>query len=404
MGMDIERESRKQVEVLRRGVADIVPENELIEKIAQSLKSQKPLKIKLGLDPTAPDIHLGHTVVLNKLRQFQEFGHEIHILIGDFTGRIGDPSGRSETRKQLTEEQVKVNARTYQKQIFKVLDSEKTVMHFNSTWLSKLTFEDIINLAGKYTVARLMERDDFSNRFKEGIPIGVHEFLYPLMQGYDSIHLQADVELGGTDQTFNLLFGRHLQREYGMEPQVVITMPILEGTDGVQKMSKSLGNYIGVDEAPDEMFGKLMSIPDDLIIRYFELLTMVPIDEIRAMDADMKSGKLNPRDAKIILAKSIIAVYHNVQAADEAETRFKLIFSKKDIPDDIPEIQVSPGILNLPQFMKQHDLADSLSEGRRLLQQNAVKIDGDKYTLEDYNVTSTIVLQVGKRKFLKLTV
>lgn len=234
--------------------------------------------------------------------------------------------------------------------------------------------------------------------------IGVHEFLYPLMQGYDSIHLQADVELGGTDQTFNLLFGRHLQREYGMEPQVVITMPILEGTDGVQKMSKSLGNYIGVDEAPDEMFGKLMSIPDDLIIRYFELLTMVPIDEIRAMDADMKSGKLNPRDAKIILAKSIIAVYHNVQAADEAETRFKLIFSKKDIPDDIPEIQVSPGILNLPQFMKQHDLADSLSEARRLLQQNAVKIDGDKYTLEDYNVTSTIVLQVGKWKFLKLTV
>jgi tyrosyl-tRNA synthetase len=307
----IQHEVNRQMDIIRRGAAEIIPEEELEKKITRSLIDQKPLRVKLGLDPTAPDIHLGHTVVLNKLRQFQDLGHEIHLIIGDYTGRIGDPSGKSETRKQLSEEEIIQNAQTYQEQIFKVLDAAKTVMHFNSEWLAKMNLGDVLNLGAKYTVARMLERDDFEKRYKTGLPIGVHEFMYPLMQGYDSVALQADVELGGTDQKFNLLVGRHLLREYGFAPQIALMMPILEGLDGIQKMSKSLGNYIGISEEPYEMFGKTMSITDELITRYFELVTRVPMEEISNIDGQMKNGSLNPRDAKMRLAREIITVYHS---------------------------------------------------------------------------------------------
>lgn len=392
----------QQMDIIRRGVAEIVPEDELKEKLYESLTNNKPLRIKLGLDPTAPDIHLGHTVVLNKLRQFQDLGHEVHLIIGDFTGRIGDPSGRSETRKPLTEEQVKANAATYQEQIFKVLDPSKTVIHFNSEWLNKLNLVEVLNLAGKYTVARMLERDDFAKRYRENLPIGIHEFLYPLMQGYDSVVLEADVELGGTDQKFNLLVGRQLQKEYGLKPQVALMMPILEGTDGVQKMSKSLGNYIGVHEDAHEMFGKTMSIPDELIIRYFELVTRVPMDEIRAMQKAMEDGSMNPRDAKIRLAREIITMYHDAQAADEAEKRFKLVFSQGSIPEDIPEVVEEQEQVWLPKFLHDHKLVASTSEGRRMLQQDAVRVNGQKYTEENLAVEDNMVIQVGKRKFIRI--
>lgn len=400
----IKMQVNEQMELIRRGVAEIVPEEELIQKLYKSLKNNKPLRIKLGLDPTAPDIHLGHTVVLNKLRQFQDLGHEVHLIIGDFTGRIGDPSGKSETRKQLTEEQVKINAATYQEQIFKVLDKEKTIMHFNSEWLNKLNLVDALSLAGRYTVARMLERDDFSNRYKEGLPISILEFMYPLLQGYDSVELKADVEMGGTDQKFNLLVGRNLQKEYGQEPQVALTMPILEGTDGVQKMSKSLGNYIGVNEEPYEMFGKTMSITDELICRYFELITRVPMEEINAIKKSMAKGELNPRDAKIQLAKEIITTYHDKKAADNAEERFLLVFSKGDIPDDIPVINITETEAWLPKFLSEHKMVPSTSEGRRMLQQGAVKVNGEKYNEENITLQDEMVIQVGKRKFIKVNV
>jgi len=401
---NINNQVTEQLEIIKRGVAELIPEEELKDKLFKSIKENRPLKVKLGLDPTAPDIHLGHTVVLNKLRQFQDFGHEVHLIIGDFTGRIGDPSGKSETRKQLTEEQVQINAATYQDQIFKVLDPVKTVVHFNSEWLSKLNLEGVLTLAAKYTVARMLERDDFDNRYKEGLPIGVHEFLYPLMQGYDSVALQADVELGGTDQKFNLLVGRHLLREYGYEPQIAIMMPILEGTDGVQKMSKSLGNYIGVNEEPYEMFGKTMSITDELIIRYFELLTTVSMQEVSDIKKGMQSGKINPRDAKIRLAKELITMYHNSEAADQAEEKFKLVFSKGDIPDDIPEVIVNETETWLPKFLQDQNMVSSTSEGKRMIKQGAVKINGEKYSDEDLSLEDSMVIQVGKRKFIKVKI
>lgn len=397
-----EKETLRQMELIRRGVAEIVPEDELSKKIAKSLKEKKPLKIKLGLDPTAPDIHLGHTVVLNKLRQFQDLGHEVHLIIGDFTGRIGDPSGKSETRKQLTEEEVKANAQTYQKQIFKVLDKEKTVIHYNSEWLMPMNMADVLQLAGKYTVARMMERDDFNKRYKEGLPIGIHEFMYPLMQGYDSVALKADVELGGTDQKFNLLVGRNLLKEYGYEPQVALMMPILEGTDGVQKMSKSLGNYIGINEEPYEMFGKTMSIPDEMITRYFELVTRVSIEEIKDMQTRMAEGSLNPRDAKMRLAREIITIYHSEQEAAEAEEKFRLVFSKGDIPEDIPEVIVEEAVAWLPKLLNDHNMVESTSDGRRMLKQGAVKINGEKYNNENIVLKDDMVIQVGKRKFIKI--
>ncbi|MGR6835620.1 tyrosine--tRNA ligase [Syntrophomonas erecta] len=390
------------MDLLRRGVAEIVPEDELLQKLKKSINENRPLKVKLGLDPTAPDIHLGHTVVLNKLRQFQDLGHRVELIIGDFTGRIGDPSGKSETRKQLTEDQVMANAATYQEQIFKVLDPEKTTVHFNSQWLMKMNLAEVLNLAGKYTVARMLERDDFENRYREGLPIGIHEFIYPLMQGYDSVVLQADVELGGTDQKFNLLVGRNLQKEYEMEPQVAMMMPILEGTDGVQKMSKSLGNYIGIDEDPHEMFGKIMSIPDELICRYFELVTRVPMEEIRQMEQAMANGSLNPRDAKIKLAKTVISMYHEDEEAEQAEERFKLVFSQGSIPDDIPEIVCHDETVWLPRFLHENDMVSSTSDGRRMLKQDAVKVNGNKYDQENLYINDGMVIQVGKRKFIKI--
>jgi len=394
--------ARSQMEQIERGVIEILPREDLIKKLEKSIREGKPLRIKLGLDPTAPDIHLGHTVVLNKLRQFQDLGHEIHLIIGDFTGRIGDPSGKSETRKQLTEEQINNNARTYQEQIYKVLDPNKTIMHFNSEWLMHLNMIDVLKLAAKYTVARMMERDDFEKRYKEGLPIGVHEFMYPLMQGYDSVALQADVELGGTDQKFNLLVGRHLLKEYGFEPQVALMMPILEGTDGIQKMSKSLGNYIGVNDDPYEMFGKTMSISDNLICRYYELLTRVPMSEIEAMRSQMDKEELNPRDAKIRLAMELISTFHSPEEATQAMERFKLVYSQRDIPDDIPEIMVDEIDVWLPKFLNEKGLVDSTSEGRRMLKQGAVKVNGDKYEQEDIHLEPGMVIQIGKRKFVKI--
>ncbi len=354
------------------------------------------------MDPTAPDIHLGHTVVLNKLRQFQDLGHEIHLIIGDATGRIGDPSGKSETRKQLTEAEVMANARTYQEQIYKVLDKEKTIIHFNSEWLMPMQLVDVLTLAAKYTVARMMERDDFSKRYKEGLPIGVHEFMYPLMQGYDSVALQSDVEMGGTDQKFNLLVGRQLLKEYGHAPQVALMMPILEGTDGVQKMSKSLGNYIGVNDEPYEMFGKTMSITDELICRYFELLTRVSMEEINKIKSDMAAGTLNPRDAKIRLAMELITMYHSAEAAEQAREKFSTVFSKRDIPDDIPELKVSETEVWLPKFMHENGLVDSTSDGKRMIKQGGLKVNGEKYADENIVLTDGMVLQVGKRKFIKV--
>jgi len=398
----IEKRVAEQMLLISRGAAEIVPEEEMRRKLYMSIKERKPLRIKLGLDPTAPDIHLGHTVVLNKLRQFQDLGHEVHLIIGDFTARIGDPSGRSETRKQLSDEEIKVNAATYQEQIFKILDGEKTVVHFNSEWLKKINLADVLNLASRYTVARMLERDDFSKRYKDGLPIGIHEFLYPLMQGYDSVVLQSDVELGGTDQKFNLLVGRSLQKEYGYEPQVALMMPILEGIDGVQKMSKSLGNYIGVNEDPYEMFGKTMSIPDELIIRYFELLTRVPVKEINDIENAMKEGSVNPRDIKMKLAREIISIYHSEEEAAKAEKRFKLVYSQRDIPDDIPEIITEEGEVWLPKFLHDNGMVPSTSEGRRMIKQGAVKINGEKYGKEKLMIAGGMVIQVGKRKFVKV--
>jgi len=398
----IKDKARSQMEQIERGVIEILPREDLLKKLEKSIRDGKPLRIKLGLDPTAPDIHLGHTVVLNKLSQFQDLGHEIHLIIGDFTGRIGDPSGKSETRKQLTEEEINNNARTYQEQIYKVLDPEKTIMHFNSEWLMKLNMIDVLKLAAKYTVARMMERDDFEKRYKEGLPIGVHEFMYPLMQGYDSVALQADVELGGTDQKFNLLVGRHLLKEYGFEPQVALMMPILEGTDGIQKMSKSLGNYIGVNDDPYEMFGKTMSISDNLICRYYELLTRVPMAEVENMRQQMDKGELNPRDAKIRLAMELISTFHSEEEATQARERFKLVYSQRDIPDDIPEITVDEIDVWLPKFLNEKGLVDSTSEGRRMLKQGAVKVNGDKYEQEDIHLETGMVIQIGKRKFVKI--
>ncbi|GAW27763.1 tyrosine--tRNA ligase [Carboxydocella sp. ULO1] len=402
---DLER----QLAEIRRGVAEIVPENELVEKLKKAIATGKPLRVKLGLDPTAPDIHLGHTVVLNKLRTFQDLGHEVIIIIGDFTGRIGDPTGKSETRKQLTEEEVQANARTYQEQIFKILDRARTRVVFNSQWLAPLTFTDVIQLAAKYTVARMLEREDFSKRFKEGAPISIHEFFYPLMQGYDSVALEADVELGGTDQKFNLLMGRHLQKEFGQEPQIALMMPILEGLDGVNKMSKSLGNYIGINEAPEEMYGKTMSIPDELMLRYFELVTRVSLEELAQIKAGLAEGKLHPRDVKMRLAREIVSMYHGPEAARQAEEHFVRVFQQRHLPEEIPVYQLPAnelegGTIGLSKLLQLSGLAASNSEARRLIAQGGVKVNEEKVTdpLMRINVQDGLILQVGKRKFARV--
>ncbi|QLD33680.1 tyrosine--tRNA ligase [Mannheimia varigena] len=384
---------------LKRGVENIYSEEDLIAK----LKENRPLRIKLGADPTAPDIHLGHTVVLNKLRQFQQFGHEVYFLIGDFTGMVGDPSGKNSTRPPLSREDVLRNAETYKEQIFKILDPQKTKIVFNSDWLGKLGTEGMIRLASNYTVARMLEREDFKNRFTNQQPIAIHEFIYPLLQGHDSVELKADVELGGTDQTFNLLVGRELQKSAGQKPQVAMTLPLLVGLDGEKKMSKSLGNYIGVTEAPSEMFGKIMSISDDLMWDWYNLLSFRPLDEIAQLKADVANGK-NPRDVKILLAKEIIARFHDETAADAAEQEFINRFQKGAIPDEMPEFTFE-GDIGLAALLKEAGLVPSTSEAIRSAQQGGVKIDGEKVEDAKQNAQKgTFVYQVGKRKFARITV
>lgn len=384
---------------LKRGVDEVLSEEDLIEK----LKENRPLKIKLGADPTAPDIHLGHTVVLNKLRQFQQLGHEVYFLIGDFTGMVGDPSGKNTTRPPLTREDVLRNAETYKQQIYKILDPEKTHVVFNSSWLGELGTEGMIRLASQYTVARMLERDDFKKRFSNHQSIAIHEFIYPLLQGYDSVALEADVELGGTDQKFNLLVGRELQKARGLKPQVAITLPLLEGLDGEKKMSKSLGNYIGVSEASDDMFGKVMSISDELMWRWYDLLSFRSLDEIAQLKQDVANGR-NPRDVKILLAKELIERFHDKAAADAAEQTFIERFQKGAMPDEMPEFTFE-GEMPIANLLKEADLVSSTSEALRMIKQGGVKINGEK--VEDSKLVisaSTAVYQVGKRKFAKVTI
>jgi len=389
--------------LIKRGADEILVESELVEK----LKTGKSLRIKAGFDPTAPDLHLGHTVLINKLRQFQDLGHEVMFLIGDFTGMIGDPTGKSATRPPLTRDDVIENARSYEQQIFKILDPEKTLVMFNSSWMNEMSPADMIQLAAKHTVARMLERDDFSKRYKSGQSIAVHEFLYPLVQGYDSVAMKADVELGGTDQKFNLLVGRQLQEAYGQKPQVVLTMPILEGLDGVQKMSKSLKNYIGIDEAPDEMFGKLMSISDDLMWRYFELLSFRPESDIESFKQEIAEGK-NPRDIKFLLCAEIIERFHNKEAAEKAQANFIARFQKGAMPDEMPEktVTAADGAIGIANLLKDAGLETSTSNAMRMIRQGAVKIDGNKVedTKLSINSGTTQIYQVGKRKFAKVTV
>lgn len=384
---------------LKRGVEDIYSEADLIEK----LKENRPLRVKLGADPTAPDIHLGHTVVLNKLRQFQNFGHEVIFLIGDFTATVGDPSGKNATRPPLSREDVLLNAETYKEQIFKILDPQKTRIVFNSEWLGELGTVGMIRLASNYTVARMLERDDFKKRFANQQSIAIHEFIYPLLQGHDSVALEADVELGGTDQTFNLLIGRELQKSAGQKPQVAMTLPLLVGLDGEKKMSKSLGNYIGVAEAPSEMFGKIMSISDELMWDWYNLLSFRPLAEIAQLKVDVEAGK-NPRDVKILLAKEIITRFHNEEAANAAEQEFINRFQKGAIPDEMPEFTFE-GEIGLATLLKETGLVPSTSEAIRSAQQGGVKIDGEKVDDVRQNAQKgTFVYQVGKRKFARVTV
>ncbi|MBB6693067.1 tyrosine--tRNA ligase [Cohnella xylanilytica] len=408
---DQQREVQRQLEVIKRGAADIVPEEELAAKVAESVVSGRPLKVKLGLDPSAPDIHVGHTVVLHKLRQFQSLGHRVQLIIGDFTGRIGDPTGKSETRKQLSEEDVKRNAETYKKQIFKILDPELTTVYYNSEWLSPLNFADVVQLAAKITVARMMERDDFTKRFQSGLPISVHEFFYPLMQGYDSVALESDVELGGTDQKFNLLMGRTLQREYGKTAQAAIMLPLLEGLDGVNKMSKSLGNYIGIDEEPNQIYGKSMSIPDELMLKYYELATDITNEELAALRAGLEDGSVHPRDAKMRLARTFVRMYHGEEAAAAAEEHFVTVFQKRALPEDIeelglPESELSDGSIRITKLLTLLGLQPSVSEARRSIQQGAVRLNEEKLTDPNGEISpkNGDVIQVGKRKFARIAI
>ncbi|MGG1613077.1 tyrosine--tRNA ligase [Paenibacillus phoenicis] len=404
-------EVERQLQVISRGVVEIVPEDELKQKVIQSVVTGKPLKVKLGLDPSAPDIHIGHTVVMQKLRQFQELGHQVQLIIGDFTGRIGDPTGKSETRKQLTEEDVQRNAETYRQQIFKILDPEKTQVNFNSEWLAPMTFADVVKLSAKVTVARMLERDDFTKRYTSGQPISIHEFFYPLMQGMDSVVLESDIELGGTDQKFNLLMGRTLQKEYGKDTQVAIMTPIIEGLDGVQKMSKSLGNYIGIDEAPNEIYGKAMSVPDELMTKYFELVTDLSLEELAELTEGLKSGAVHPRDAKMKLAHTLVRMYHGQEAADAAQEHFVTVFQQRALPEDIeekeiPAAELDNGKIRLIKLLTLLGFAASNGEARRSIQQGAVKLNEEK--ISDPNAEVELaggeIIQVGKRKFAKLSV
>ena len=390
------------MEQFKRGCNEILLEGELQAKLQRG----KPLRIKAGFDPTAPDLHLGHTVLINKMRQFQELGHHVMFLIGDFTGMIGDPSGKSATRPALTPEQISQNAETYQKQVFKILDPEATEICFNSSWHGPRSSADMIRLASRHTVARMLERDDFAKRYRSNQPISIHEFLYPLVQGWDSVEMKADVELGGTDQKFNLLVGRELMKAEGMEPQVILTMPILEGLDGVQKMSKSLGNYIGIEDEPNDMFGKIMSISDVLMWRYFELLSFRPMSEVEQFQRDIAAGA-NPRDIKFLLAEEIIARFHNAAAAEAAKQDFIARFARGALPDDMPEIQIEldQDVIGIAALLKQSGLTEGTSASFRMIKQGAVKLDGEKVTDRGLELTrgNVVVAQVGKRKFKRIT-
>ncbi len=395
----------EQLKIIKRGVVEIIQEDELLEKLKESFIKGNPLRVKAGFDPTAPDLHLGHTVLLNKMRQFQQLGHEVIFLIGDFTGMIGDPTGKSETRKALSKEEVMKNAETYKEQVFKILDPHKTIIDFNSRWLEPLSGKDMIFLAAKYTVARMLEREDFAKRYESGKPIGIHEFMYPLLQGYDSVALKADIELGGTDQKFNLLVGRDLQREYGIRPQTVITLPLLEGLDGVNKMSKSLGNYIGITEPPKEIFGKLMSISDELMLRYYELLSELGLEELDRLKEDIKTGKKHPLEAKKELAMEMVRRFHSEEDAIRARNEFEEVFSKHGVPEDIPEYFLE-GEKSLVDILFEASIISSKSEGKRLIQQRAIEINGEKVLDINYklNPDSEKIVKVGKRKFLKIKI
>ena len=400
-------ELSRQLDLILRGTVEVIQQMELEAKLTRSLKENRPLRVKAGFDPTAPDLHLGHTVLIHKLKHFQDLGHQVLFLIGDFTGMIGDPTGKSATRPPLTRDEVIENARTYEQQIFKILDPEKTLVMFNSSWMGEMNAADLIQLAARHTVARMLERDDFDKRYKSGQPIAIHEFLYPLIQGYDSVAMRADVELGGTDQKFNLLVGRELQKQYGQEPQVVLTMPILEGLDGVQKMSKSLQNYIGIHEPANEMFGKIMSISDELMWRYFELLSFKPLTEIQKYKTDIATGK-NPRDVKFDLAMEIIARFHDQHAAESAKQDFIERFQKGNIPDEMPEVTVksSQGFIMLANLLKEANLVASTSEARKMIEQGAVRIDQERVSDAKLMIKadSSHIYQVGKRRFAKVTV
>ncbi len=401
----MEKDLKKSLDLIKRGVVEIIDEEELAKKLKKAFEKDKPLIIKAGFDPTAPDLHLGHTVLIHKLRHFQELGHHIKFLIGDFTALIGDPTGKSETRPALTPEQVQENARTYKEQIFKMLDPEKTEICFNSIWLNNLTSMDMIRLCAKHTVARMLERDDFQKRYDAQKPIAIHEFMYPLIQGYDSVAMDADVELGGADQKFNLIVGRHLQREYNKEPQVVITMPLLEGLDGVNKMSKSLGNYVGITESPSSMFGKLMSISDELMFRYYELLSDLSIEEINTLKDNIKNGSVHPKEAKMNLSCEMVKRFHNEEEAIKAREGFDAQFKKKEVPDDIPQILIGKNEtkIYISKLLKDSQLVESGSEAKRLLKQGGISIEGKKITSDEieFNLDSAVI-KVGKLKYLRI--
>lgn len=395
----------EQMDLIKRGTFEIIPEEDLVKKIEKSIKENKPLNIKLGCDPSRPDLHIGHSVVLRKLAQFQKLGHTAILIIGDFTGMIGDPSGRNVMRPALSLEETRKNGESYFEQASKILDKEKTKIVYNSEWLSKMNFEDVIKLSSKYTIARMIERDDFTKRYKAGEPISIHEFLYPLAQAMDSVAIESDVELGGTDQKFNLLVGRDIQREFGIEPQVIITTPLLVGTDGVEKMSKSYNNYIGISESPDEIYGKSLSIPDNLIYTYFKLATDISNEELKEIKLQLEDRNINPRDIKRKLARTLVKTYYDEKSAKEAEEGFDKIFIKKETPDEIPEHKISNKTMNIIDLILEVNFAPSKSEARRLVTQGGVSIDGERIDNISAIVTfdTEKILKVGKRKFIKLS-
>jgi tyrosyl-tRNA synthetase len=401
-------EFEKQWAAISRGAVDLLPLEEFKSRLKQSIEKNKPLRVKQGFDPTAPDIHLGHTVGIRKLRQFQELGHKIVLIIGDYTAMVGDPSGRSATRPQLSYDQIMANSETYQKQFFKILDKSVTEIHYNGEWFAKMDFKSILELAAKFTVARILERDDFEKRFKSGTPISIHEFLYPLMQAYDSVAIKADVEIGATEQKFNLLTGREIQQDYGVEPQVILTLPVLVGLDGHQRMSKSIGNYIGIDEPPGEIFGKVMSIPDSLIYSYFELATDIPETRLKEIKATLESGKTNPMNIKKELGQTLVAQYHDAEAARTAREEFERVFSRKEIPEDVPEFDASGygSRIWIVQLLEDSHMVNSRGEARRLIRGGGVSIDGVKVTDEDLELTlkNGQMIKAGKRRYLKIKI